>query len=123
MDNRNGFRINLERAAEENNNYRKVLYTDKNTQLVLMSLEPQEFINWEKHDKNTQTIRVESGKARVSIGKRDYNLTVGDVVIVPPKKLHWVKNTSDTERLKISTFYSPKEHEEKLIQKYKPESD
>ena len=57
-----GFTTNLEKETLQNNSFRKVLYTAKYTQLVLMSLQPKEEIGMETHEKNDQFFRFESGK-------------------------------------------------------------
>lgn len=85
-----------------------------------MSLLPQEDIDLEIHDRVDQFIRVEKGCARVYIGKdqKTYkNLTDGDVIIIPAKTWHRVKNTSHKERLSLYTIYAPPEHPQGLRQR------
>ena len=65
----NGFLINIEQAAKENNNFRKVLYTAKNSQLVVMSLKPREDIGEEIHELD-QFLRIEAGNGRVILNEK-----------------------------------------------------
>ena len=62
-----GFKTNIEKAAVDNNNFRKVLYTSKHSQLVLMSLKPKEEIGEETHTDNDQFFRIESGNGKCII--------------------------------------------------------
>ena len=118
-----GFKINIEEAAIENQNYRKVLYTGKNSQLVLMSLKPKEEIGLETHTENDQFFRVEAGEARCVIDGNDYTLFDGDVVLVPAGAQHNVINTSDSKELKLYTLYSPPHHKDGLLRATKAEAD
>ena len=63
----NGFKISIEKATQENSNFRKVLYTSKHSQLVLMSLLPHEDIGEEIHTDNDQFFRFESGKGNPTL--------------------------------------------------------
>ena len=78
-----GYNGNIEKLTLENNNFRKVLYTGKNSQLVLMSLKPMEEIGAEVHEENDQFFRFESGKGKVIIDDNNYDVADGDAVIVP----------------------------------------
>jgi mannose-6-phosphate isomerase-like protein (cupin superfamily) len=112
---------NIESDTLKNNNYRKVIYTVPNElQLVLMSLAPGEDIPVEVHNSTTQFIRVESGSGYVHIGTKKYNLKDGVSIVIPPKKKHYVKNTSKNKSLKLYTIYTPPEHPKNLIQKKQP---
>lgn len=109
---------NIESDTLKNNNYRKVIYTvPDELQLVLMSLTPGEDIPSETHNSTTQFIRVESGYGYAQIGTKKYKLKDGISVVIPPKKKHYIKNTSKSKSLKIYTIYSPPEHPKNLIQK------
>src|SRR5665811_872764 len=84
----NGFTTNIEKATLENNSFRKVLYTAKYSQLVLMSLQPKEEIGMETHEKNDQFFRFESGHGKCIIDGNAYEVTAGDAVIVPVSYTH-----------------------------------
>lgn len=109
------FNANIEQLTLENNNFRKVLYTLKGMQLVLMSLKPGEEIGAEVHPENDQFFRFESGKWKVLIDESVYEVEDGSVIIVPKGSNHNVINTSDTEELKMYTIYTPAHHKDGVI--------
>ena len=103
------FALNIEKRTLSNKYYRKIIYTDKFQQLVLMCLEPGEDIPEEKHD-GTQFFRIESGNGFVRIGRQQKILRDGVAFIIPSNKKHYVKNTSKNKPLKLYTIYSPPQH-------------
>ncbi|MFH1426319.1 MAG: cupin domain-containing protein [Candidatus Kerfeldbacteria bacterium] len=111
----NGYKDNIEKLTEENDNFRKVLYTSKHSQLVLMALKPSEDIGMEVHDENDQFFRFESGTGKVVIDGNEYDVKDGDAVVVPTGAEHNVINTSDSEPLKMYTIYSPAHHKDGVI--------
>ena len=118
-----GFKTNIEKETLENSNFRKVLYTAKYSQIVLMSLLPKEEIGMETHEKNDQFFRFESGKGKCIIDGNEYEVKDGDAVIVPAGAKHNVINTSDKEDLKLYTIYSPPNHEDGIIRRTKKEAE
>lgn len=92
-------------------------------QLVVMSLKVGEDIPLEVHPNVDQFIRIESGEASIEIGEEKFSLKEDDAVIVPAGKKHYVKNTSETENLKLYTIYSPPNHTKGTIHKTKQEAD
>jgi len=118
-----GFKNNIEKETLENNNFRKVLYTAKYSQLVLMSLKPKEEIGMETHEKNDQFFRFESGQGKCIIDGNEYKVTNGDAIIVPAGAKHNIINISDTEALKLYTIYSPPNHEDGVIRQTKKEAE
>ena len=119
---RNGFAADLEEETRKNVNFRRVLYTGKNSQLVLMALKPGEDIGLETHEDIDQFFRFEKGEGVVEIDGREYKVKDGSGVIVPCGALHNVTNTSETDMLKLYTIYSPPEHQDKVIRKTKREA-
>lgn len=111
--------IRLESVTEKNNNYRKVLVTTNQTQLVLMCLIPGEDIPAEVHQGTTQFIRVEEGKASVVVDGKKKTLKAGDAIVIPAGSKHYVKQLG-TKGLKLYTLYSPPEHPEGLVQQRQP---
>jgi len=105
-----GFKDAIENLTLENGNFRKVLYTGKHSQLVLMSLKPLEEIGMEVHHDTDQFFRFEEGKGKVIIDGNEYEVKDGDAVIVPAGANHNVINTSESESLKMYTIYSPSHH-------------
>ncbi|MBP9814597.1 cupin domain-containing protein [Candidatus Woesebacteria bacterium] len=118
-----GFTTNIEKATEENTNFRKVLYTGKHSQLVLMSLLPNEDIGMETHQDNDQFFRFENGTGKCIIDGNEYEVGSGDVIIVPAGAKHNIINTSSSERLKIYTLYSPAHHKDGVVRKTKAEAE
>lgn len=118
-----GFKSNIEEDTLNNDNFRKVLYTTKHSQLVLMSIAPGGEIGSETHPHNDQFFRVEGGKGYVLIDDNKYQIADGDAVIVPAGAKHNVVNESDTDALKLYTIYSPPDHKDGIIHKTKEEAD
>ncbi|MDP3057727.1 MAG: cupin domain-containing protein [bacterium] len=118
-----GFRANIEKATLENNNFRKVLYTGKHSQLVLMSLKPQEEIGMEAHPDNDQFFRFEKGQGKVIIDGNEYDVRDGTVIVVPAGANHNVINISGVEDLKLYTIYSPAHHKDGIVRATKAEAD
>lgn len=117
-----GFSINLEKETVANENFRKVLYTAKHSQLVLMSLLPDEEIGAEVHNELDQFFRVEAGTGKAIIDGNEYELTDGISVIVPAGADHNVINTG-TEPLKLYTIYSPPEHRDGVLHETKAHAE
>ena len=118
-----GFSTNIEKDTLENSNFRKVLYTGKHSQLVLMSLMPNEEIGMETHPDNDQFFRFEQGQGKAIIDGNEYELANGTVVIVPAGAEHNIINTSDSEDLKLYTIYSPAHHQDGVVRATKAEAE
>lgn len=118
-----GFFSNIEKDTLENDNFRKVVYTAKNMQLVLMSLKPGEEIGMEIHPENDQFFRIEKGEGKCIIDDNEYFLEDGIVIIVPAGARHNVINTSTTEELKLYTIYCPPHHKDSIVRKTKEEAE
>ena len=114
-----GYKGDIEKDTLANTNFRKVLYTSKHSQLVLMSLKPGEEIGNEVHSLD-QFIRIEQGQAKVILqnGETEYNLQDDWAVIIPAGTYHNVINTGKSE-LKLYTLYSPPEHQKDTVQSTK----
>lgn len=117
-----GFADNIEKLTEENNNFREVLYTGQNIQLVLMSLQPGEDIGEEVHEDRDQFFRFEQGTGEVRIDGVANLVSADDGVIVPAGALHNVVNTGSTP-LRLYTIYGPPEHLDGTIHKSKADAD
>ena len=115
-----GYSVPIEKKTLENDYFRKVLFTGKYTQLVVMCLRPGEDIGNEVHKKVDQFFRIEKGQAAfVFNGKERHLAKNGDAVIVPAGTYHNVINTSKTAKLKLYTLYSPPNHPDKTVHKTK----
>ena len=120
--NMKGFVQNIEKATLDNNNFRKVLYTSKHSQLVLMSLAPSEEIGMEVHQDNDQFFRFEKGQGQCIIDGNEYEITDGSAVVVPAGAQHNIINVSGSEPLKLYTIYSPAHHKDGIVRETKAEA-
>ena len=117
-----GFVGNIEELTLANENFRKVLYTAKFSQLVLMALKPNEEIGEEIHD-GDQFFRFEKGEGKVVIDGVESAVKDGSAVVVPAGAKHNVVNTSETEPLKLYTIYSPPHHKDGVVHATKEEAE
>jgi|SRR4029078_13701955 mannose-6-phosphate isomerase-like protein (cupin superfamily) len=118
-----GFKINIDKATTKNDNYRKVLYTSKHSQLVLMSLKPKEEIGEETHPDIDQFFRFETGRGKCVIDGNEYEVKEGDAVVIPAGAKHNIINTDDIAGLKMYTLYSPPHHKDGVVRSTKKESE
>jgi len=112
-----GYIANIEKITVENDNFRHVLYTDKNCQLVLMSLLPKEEIGEEIHDVD-QFLRVEKGTGMAILNNKSHTISDGSVIIVPAGAKHNIIN-SDAGSMKLYTLYMPPHHRDGVVHKTK----
>lgn len=118
-----GYVTNIERDTLANQDYRRVLFTGANTQLVLMTLQPGEQIGRETHQEHDQFIRVEAGSGVVMLNREEHQLSDGTAVVIPAGVEHNVINTSPDEALRLYTLYSPPEHPDGTVQRTKQEAE
>ena len=109
-----GFVDDIEELTMNNDLYRKVLYTGKNLQLVLMTLQPGEEIGEEVHEGHDQFFRIEEGKGKVVIDGQTHAIEDDDAVIVPAGARHNVINSGD-QPLRLYTIYGPPEHRDGVV--------
>ena len=117
-----GFVGDIERLTLENEDFRRVLYTGHNLQLVLMSLAPGDEIGAEVHDDRDQFFRFEAGQGSVEIDGEAHAVAGDDVVVVPQGARHNVRNVG-TVPLKLYTLYGPPEHVDGTVHRTKAEAD
>jgi mannose-6-phosphate isomerase-like protein (cupin superfamily) len=115
MKAKKGFIGNIEKDTTANTDFRRVLYTGKYSQLVLMNLRPGEEIGEEVHDDVDQFFRFEQGEGKVVIDGVEHKVHDGMAAIVPSGAMHNVVNTSKKEDLRLYTIYSPPEHQDKVV--------
>lgn len=116
-----GFVGNIEKMSIENDNFRKVLYTAKNCQLVLMSLAPGEDIGEEVHELD-QFLRVESGNGKAILDDMEHVIGDGSAIVVPAGTKHNIVNTSPDSPMKLYTLYAPPEHMDEVVRMTKAEA-
>lgn len=109
-----GFVEDIEHLTEANTDFRRVLYTGKHLQLVLMALRPGQDIGEEVHADHDQFFRVEDGEGEVWIDGVRSRIKSDDAVIVPAGARHNVINTGD-EPLKLYTIYGPPDHRDGVV--------
>ncbi len=117
-----GYYGNIEELTLQNTKFRKVLFTGKYTQLVLMSLKPGEDIGMEVHGTVDQFFRFESGQGKVIIDGSEYSVGDGDAVVVPAGSQHNIINTSESADLRLYTLYSPPNHPDGTVHETKEEA-
>lgn len=117
----NGYVTNIEQQALENTNFRRVLYTDKNAQLVLMSLLPNEDIGEEVHDID-QFLRVEQGEGVAVLNGKSYDIQDGSIVLVPAGTKHNILNGASGS-MKLYTLYMPPHHRDGVVHTTKAEAE
>ncbi len=117
-----GYVDNIEEATNSNGDFRRVLYTGKNLQLVLMTLPPGCDIGEEVHEDRDQFFRIEEGRGTVYIDGAPNRVEDDVAVIVPAGARHNVVNDGDAP-LKLYTIYGPPEHLDGIVQSTKAEAD
>lgn len=117
-----GYCDNIEKRTVENEDFRRVLYTGHNLQLVLMTLQPGEEIGAEVHDDRDQFFRIEEGSGAIDIDGVENRVQDDFAVIVPAGARHNVRNTGP-QPLRLYTIYAPPEHKDGVVQSTKAEAD
>lgn len=110
-----GFIGDIEHQTEDNRDFRRVLYTGHNMQLVLMALQPGEDIGEEIHPDRDQFFRVEKGKGEVLIDGTRTKIESDTAIVVPAGARHNIRNTGK-QSLQLYTLYAPPEHEDGIVQ-------
>ncbi len=108
-----GYVQDIESVANGNDDFRRVLHTARNCQLVVMALKPQEDIGAEVH-KLDQFFRVEQGHGEAVLDGVKTAIKAGYAVVVPAGARHHIINTG-TEPLKLYTIYSPPNHRDGVV--------
>lgn len=117
-----GYVVNIEDATKENENFRKVLYTSKNSQLVVMAIQPGEDIGAEVHELD-QFIRLEQGKGKAVLDGVEHEIEDDWAVVIPAGTDHNIINTSDDEVMKLYSVYSPPEHKDGTVHTTKADAE
>lgn len=117
-----GFIGNIEDRTEQNRDYRRVLYTGHNLQLVLMALLPGEEIGEEIHTDRDQFFRIEKGRGEVWIDGNRTKVKSAMAIIVPAGARHNIKNTGENP-MQLYTLYAPPEHADGTVQATKAEAE
>lgn len=118
-----GYIANIENATKENNNFRKVLYTAKLSQLVVMSLKSMEDIGMEVHGDTDQFIRIEQGEGKAILDGVETVITDDFAIVIPAGTEHNIVNTSEDKEMKLYTIYSPAHHRDGVVHATKEEAE
>lgn len=116
----NGYITNIEKLSLENTDFRRVLYTAKNSQLVLMSIEVNDDIGEEVHHLD-QFIRIEHGIGKAVLDDVEHQLEDGSAIVIPAGTKHNIINIGDVA-LKLYTVYSPPEHKDGVVRHTKADA-
>ena len=120
----NGYLDPIEQDTLKNTYFRKVLFTGKHLQLVVMCLQGGEEIGNEVHEDVDQFFRIEQGDAKFVLNNKDEQIAGdGDAYVVPAGTWHNVINASTSAPLKLYTVYTPPQHPDGTIHKTKAEAD
>ena len=117
-----GYCENIEKRTVDNDDFRRVLYTGKNLQLVLMTLPPGCDIGEEVHPDRDQFFRIEEGSGVITIDGKENRVEDDFAVIVPAGARHNVINDSSSP-LRLYTIYGPPEHKDGIVQSTKEEAE
>lgn len=118
-----GFKTDIEKDTLDNSNFRKVLYTSKHIQLVLMSLRPGEEIGEETHSDNDQFFRIEAGHGKCVIDGNEYEIGDGNAIVIPAGAKHNVINIDEQVDLKLYTLYAPPHHKDGIVRSSRKEAE
>lgn len=118
-----GFKTNIEKDTLNNSNFRKVLYTAKHMQLVLMTLKIGEEIGAEIHKDNDQFFRFESGEGKCIIDGNEYSVKDGDAIVIPAGAKHNIINVGSNSELKMYTIYAPPHHKDGIVRATKNDAE
>lgn len=117
-----GYVDNIEKVTRHNDDFRRVLYTGKHMQLVLMTLQPGQDIGAEVHPDIDQFFRIEQGEGIVEIDGARHPVKDDDAIIVPAGAPHNVI-AGRGGPLKLYTLYGPPEHKDGIVQATKAEAE
>ena len=116
-----GYVRDIERLTQQNKTFRKVLYTAKNCQLVVMSLKPGEHIGAEVH-KLDQFFRVEEGEGKAVLDGIEHRIKPGFAIVVPAGTHHNIIN-GPSGRMKLYTLYAPPNHRDGVVHATKADAE
>jgi len=116
-----GYVTDIEKDSLENEHFRKVLYTAKHCQLVVMSLKPGEDIGEEVHHLD-QFIRIEAGAGKAVLDGVAHSLKDGSAIVVPSGARHNIINTGN-QSMKLYTLYAPPNHKDGVMHKDKADAE
>lgn len=118
----NGYVADIGKITLDNTNFRTVLYTAKNCQLVVMHLNPGEDIGEEVHQLD-QFIRIEAGTGQAILDGVTHAIAAEYAIIIPAGTKHNIINTSTAEPMKIYSLYAPPNHRHDVVHTTKAQAE
>jgi mannose-6-phosphate isomerase-like protein (cupin superfamily) len=115
------FHGKIDKLTLENNNFREVIWTGENCQLVLMSIPVDEQIDEEVHSDTDQLLFFVEGSGKAILDDQQYPFEKGDVLVVPSGIIHTIINTGDVD-LKLYSVYAPQEHPANTVHQTKADA-
>jgi mannose-6-phosphate isomerase-like protein (cupin superfamily) len=116
-----GFVTDIETDTKDNTDFRRVLYTGKHLQLVLMSLKANEDIGSEVHKDVDQFFRVDDGSGTVVINTQEHPIKNGSAFVIPAGAEHNI--IASEEGLKLYSLYGPPNHVDKTVHTTKDDAE
>jgi mannose-6-phosphate isomerase-like protein (cupin superfamily) len=117
-----GYVVDIEKETKANTDFRKVLFTSNNTQLVLMSIPQDDDIGMETHDDLDQFIRIDAGKGYVTMDGVKTQISNGFAMVIPAGVEHNIVNTGK-EPLQLYAVYAPPNHQKDVVHHTKDEAE
>ena len=116
------YHTNIVKDTQENGNFRRVMFTGKKSQLVVMSIPPGGEVGEETHKFTEQTLFFLSGTGDGTLNSEKFPIGPGDVVVVTPGTKHNFRNTG-AQAMKICTVYAPPNHIDGRVHRTKADAD
>ena len=117
-----GFIDDIEGRTGKNRDFRQVLYTGPNLQLVLMALDPGEEVGEEVHEDTDQFFRLEEGQGEAWINGHATPIESGMAVLIPAGARHNIRNTGP-QPMRMYTLYAPPHHEDGTVHHTKADAE
>src|SRR3954453_19993331 len=108
-------------VAEESADFRRVLWTGKHTQLVIMTIPAGGEIGEEVHEVD-QILTFVSGTGEARVSGNTRKVAQGDLVVVPAGTKHDFLNTGQNPLI-LYTVYGPPEHADGAVHETKEQAD
>ena len=116
------YQARIGEETKSGRDFRRVLFTGKKSQLVIMSVPPGGEIGEETHDRVEQTLFFVEGTGEGMLDGETFPIGPGDVVVVTPGTRHNFRNTGRTD-LKVQTVYAPPNHIDGRVHATKADAD
>ena len=116
------YHVNIIKETEDNENFRRVLFTGPKSQLVVMNIPPGGEVGEETHKYTEQTLFFLSGTGEGVLDDEKFPIGPGEVVVVTAGTKHNFRNTG-TENLKLYTVYTPPNHIDGRVHQTKGDAD